>query len=69
VSITDIPPTWLKGQLLDLKRFSDGTYRATLLGDVDKPKEGYIAPTMTFGDSYAAQQFVSDWYAPAQRHG
>ena len=65
--MTDIPPTWAKGALLDLKRFNDGTFRCTLLGDNDDPKRDYIAPSMTFESAYAAQQFVSDWYNPAQQ--
>ena len=60
----DIPPTWRKGALLNLKRYSDGTYRATLLGDCDDPKKDYIAPAVTFENSYTAQQWISEWYQP-----
>jgi hypothetical protein len=66
-SKSDIPSHWIKGQLLNLQRFEGGTYRATLLGDNDDPEKGYVAPAITFDSSYAAQQFVSEWYQPAQR--
>lgn len=62
-----VPPHWIKGQLLDLKRYADGTYKATLLGDNDDPKREYSAPCVTFDSSMAAQQFVSEWYQPAQQ--
>ena len=61
------PKHWIKGQLLDLKRFGNGTYRATLLGDDDDPKRDYIAPSITFNSSYEAQQWISSWYQPEQR--
>lgn len=63
----EVPSHWLKGQLLDLKRYTDGSYKATLLGDEDDPKRAYIAPAVHFASSHEAQQFTSDWYTPAQQ--
>lgn len=63
----EVPSHWIKGQLLDLKRFTDGTYRATLLGEEYKPE---LANGVQFASSHEAQAFVSNWYTPAQqRHG
>jgi hypothetical protein len=56
------PPDWLPGQLLDLKRFNNGTYRATLLGEEYKPE---LANGIEFDSSHSAQAFVSWWYSPA----
>lgn len=58
----DVPAHWQRGALLDLKRFSDGSYRATLLGETYDPSEPI--PCMEFDSSFAAQQFVSHWYMP-----
>lgn len=58
----DYPPHWLPGQLLDLKRFTDGTYRATLLGEEYDPE---LANAINFASSHEAQAFVSTWYQPA----
>lgn len=63
----DYPSNWIPGQLLNLQRFGDGSFKATLLGDNDDPKKGYIAPAVHFDSSYAAQAFVSWWYLPAQQ--
>lgn len=57
------PAGWVKGQLLDLKRFTDGSYRATLLGEDYKPE---LANAINFASSFDAQNFVSWWYQPAQ---
>ena len=54
------PSHWIPGQLLDLKRFTDGTYRATLLGEEWNPE---AVNGMEFSSSQDAQQFVSKWYA------
>jgi hypothetical protein len=56
------PAHWIKGQLLDLKRYGDGTYRAVLLGEEIDPE---AANFIELDSSCAAQQFISDWYAPA----
>ena len=56
------PPDWIPGSLLDLKRFTDGSYRATLLGEDYKPE---LANGIEFASSFEAQQFVSWWYSPA----
>jgi hypothetical protein len=55
-----VPAHWLKGSLLDLKRFGDGSYRATLLGEEAKPE---LANFIDFDSSFAAQQFTSAWYS------
>ena len=55
----DYPEHWIPGQLLDLKRFSDGSFRATLLGEEFKPE---LANAVEFASGYDAQQFVSHWY-------
>lgn len=57
------PAHWTKGQLLDLKRFTDGSYRATLLGEEYDPEK---ANAVSFDSSFAAQNFVSWWYTPAR---
>ena len=59
----NIPAHWIQGQLLDLKRFADGSYRATLLGEEYDPIKDNA---LTFDSSNAAQQFVSEWYLLAQ---
>lgn len=58
----EYPKGWIPGQLLDLKRFTDGSFQATLLGEEYDPKR---ANRMTFDSSHAAQTFVSWWYLPA----
>ena len=55
------PSHWIKGQLLDLKRFANGTYRATLLGEEAKPD---LSNVVEFQSSHEAQAFVSTWYQP-----
>lgn len=64
----DIPAHWIKGQLLDLQRYGDGSFRATLLGEEYKPQLGNA---VLFESATAAQAFVSEWYQPVQRrrHG
>lgn len=54
------PNHWIKGQLLDLKRFGDGNYRTFLLGEGDTDPPG---PFIAFDSTFAAQQFISEWYA------
>jgi hypothetical protein len=56
------PPHWTRGQLLDLKRFTDGSYRATLLGEAYDPEKGN---GLDFDSSVTAQNFISWWYQPA----
>jgi len=60
----NVPPHWVKGQLLDLMRFGDGTFRATLLGEEADPQ---LANYIDFESAGAAQQFVSEWYQPEQQ--
>lgn len=54
-----VPAHWIKGQLLDLKRFDDGTFLATALGEEFKPA---LANGIQFASGWAAQEFVSQWY-------
>ena len=60
----DYPPHWLPGQLLDLKRYGDGSFRATLLGEEYDPE---LANGLEFDSSFAAQQFTSWWYSSAMQ--
>ncbi len=55
----DTPAHWMRGALLDVKRYTDGTFRAWLLGEADT--EG--APSIEFSSGWDAQQFVSAWYS------
>jgi hypothetical protein len=56
----DIPAHWIPGQLLDLRRYQGGVYRATLLGEeIDREHPNYLE----FDSSFDAQQFISGWYA------
>lgn len=61
----NVPAHWIKGSLLDLKRFSDGSYQATLLGEEFKPE---IANGIQFESGHDAQAFVSTWYQRAPEH-
>jgi hypothetical protein len=56
-----IPKGWVKGQLLDLRRYSDGSFKAYRLGEYDDQ-----APHMDFDSSYQAQAFTSHWYQREQ---
>lgn len=54
------PAEWTPGCLLDLRRYSDGTFKATILGEeLDEKNVNYIH----FDSAFAAQQFTSDWYS------
>ena len=55
------PPHWIKGQLIDVKRFSDNTYQLTLAGENYDPE---LNNGLTFTNSYDAQAFLSTWYMP-----
>lgn len=52
-----IPMSWIKGQLLDVKRYSDGTYDIYELGADIRD-----AQNMHFNSSWECQDFVSWWY-------
>ena len=54
------PPHWNKGQLLDLKKFTDGSARATLLGEDYDPQTNNA---VHFDSLWAAQSFISAWYS------
>lgn len=58
-SLHDIPAHWIRGQLLDLRRFTDGSFLATALGEEYKPE---LANGVRFDSSFEAQSFVSAWY-------
>lgn len=60
----DCPSDWIPGQLLDLKKFTDGSARATLLGVEYDPEK---ANAVHFASLHEAQEFVSHWYLPAAR--
>jgi hypothetical protein len=62
--MVEYPDTWIRGQMLDLKRFSDGTYRASLLGDTAEHP-----PEVEFDCAQTAQDFVSWWYAKEAARG
>lgn len=51
------PSEWVKGQLLDLKRYSDGTFTAVLLGE-----DPAYRPKVEFPSAFEAQAFTSEWY-------
>lgn len=53
----------MKGQLLDLRRLSDGSFKACLLGVKDPLPEEQIE----FDSSFTAQRFISWWYQPEAR--
>jgi hypothetical protein len=59
--MTNVPPHWVKGQLLDLMRFGDGTYRAIALGEEPSPE---LANFIDFPSAHEAQSFISAWYQP-----
>lgn len=56
--VISVPSHWIPGQLLDLKRFTDSSYRATLLGEDWKPGNA-----VEFASRDEAQSFVSNWYS------
>jgi hypothetical protein len=51
------PDHWIRGQLLDLKKYHDGSARAWALGDDEKQ------PSLGFESLHEAQNFISAWYA------
>jgi len=57
--MTPYPAHWRPGMLLDLKRYSDGHFEATLLGE---RAEADGSNVVRFESSYDAQQFTSAWY-------
>jgi hypothetical protein len=65
------PHNWNKGTLIDMRRYRTSlgveTYRATILGDEDDPKRGYVAPFIEFDNSVDAQNWISAWYVPDQQ--
>lgn len=62
INETKVPEGWIKGQLLDLKRYGDGTFDAFQLGSDEKQarKNGQY---ISFHRTREAQEFISDWYS------
>jgi hypothetical protein len=52
------PKEWRRGELLNLKRFTDGSFTAQSLYD-----EAKVPQTIRFTNRDDAQAFVSWWYA------
>lgn len=53
--------TWRPGELLNVRRFSDGLYRITRLGEeFDNIKQNGICLEYD-----RCQEFISNWYAPS----
>jgi hypothetical protein len=55
-----VPEGWIKGELLNVTRFSDGSYSVMRLQDEARDPK---TQQLKFDSSFATQQFVSDWYA------
>lgn len=52
-----IPPGWIRGELLDVKRYTDGTFKiARFHVENDEP--------LILTNAMDAQAFISYWYAP-----
>jgi hypothetical protein len=59
-----IPSHWQKGALLDLRRYTDGSYLVTLAGeDIAEDRSNCI----TFDCGHDAQAFVSTWYSTSHQ--
>lgn len=56
------PNHWIKGQLLDVRKYTDGTYHAKLAHEGKKPN-GEEAEMIIFESSEQANQFLSKWYS------
>lgn len=54
-----IPQEWIRGQLLDLQRYSDGTFKALLLGDKANDEGSNV---LNLPSAHEAQELVSWWY-------
>jgi hypothetical protein len=62
MKMIEVPVAWIKGQLLDVKRYSDGSYKVFDLYDQsEKP------PFIHFDNTSDCQNFISEWYAPCSR--
>lgn len=56
-----LPSHWIRGQLIDLRRYSDGTFKAVLLGEeMNQEHPNWIE----LSNADTAQALVSWWYAP-----
>lgn len=53
----------MRGQLLDLQRYSDGTFKALLLGDTANDEGSNV---LNLPSAHEAQAMVSWWYDPNQ---
>lgn len=58
----EFPAGWKKGELLDLKRYTNGTFDAFLMG-ADEKEARKRGEYLSFENSDQAQAFVSEWYA------
>jgi hypothetical protein len=55
----NIPKHWQQGALIDLKRYSDGSFKAVLAGeDISKPETEVVE----FPSAREAQAWISSWY-------
>lgn len=58
----DYPPFWTKGELLDVKRYTNATYSVS-------PIHGEQSIALDFDSPEDCQNFVSWWYATEAAHG
>jgi hypothetical protein len=59
-----VPQEWIKGELLNVQRFSDGSYTISRLQDEPRDPRTQM---LKFDNSSDCQNFVSRWYAPQSR--
>jgi hypothetical protein len=52
-----IPDDWVRGELLDVQRYTDGSFKVGRLWDPSPERE-----LIEFPSAWAAQQFISWWY-------
>lgn len=52
------PTTWIKGELLNVQGFQDGSYQVTRMGESYQRGKG-----MEFDSSFDANRFLGWWYA------
>lgn len=61
MSQPEFPPRWRKGELLDVRRYTDGTCKVSALSDEAQKPEA-----LEFASIDGCQAFVSAWYQPEQ---
>lgn len=64
--LTSIPSNWIKGELLDVRRYANGSFRITRLAE-DASIEDNQA--IEFASTETCQEFVSWWYTQEQSRG